>query len=344
MSSGIIQLVSIGAQDEYIMGTPEISFFNSTFKRHSNFSQSVEKQTIHGAVKSNSLSTVRFERSGDLLGYTFIAIDDMTKSIDIDDWTEIIESVELLIGGHVVDTQDSFFSENIAIDTLAQNVSRSSNGAHPGTSARSFFYPLRFFFCENPQSALPLVSLQNHDVEIRIRWKNTNPSYNFEIYSNYYYLDNEERAAFTSKPRDILIYQVQKNIPSMETTQELNFNHPVKYLASSNTSSSSALTSVSNRIKISINGVDLSPYKWCKTHFVDVPHYYHTNFVTSPDIFLFPFCITTSLLQPSGSLNFSRIENSKIQSETLPFTDDIYAVNYNILRVENGMAGLRYAN
>ena len=235
-------MVSIGAQDEYIMGTPEISFFNSTFKRHSNFSQSVEKQTIHGAVKSNSLSTVRFERSGDLLGYTFIAIDDMTKSIDIDDWTEIIESVELLIGGHVVDTQDSFFSENIAIDTLAQNVSRSSNGAHPGTSARSFFYPLRFFFCENPQSALPLVSLQNHDVEIRIRWKNTNPSYNFEIYSNYYYLDNEERAAFTSKPRDILIYQVQKNIPSMETTQELNFNHPVKYLASSNTSSSSALT------------------------------------------------------------------------------------------------------
>lgn len=344
MSSGIIQLVSIGAQDEYIMGTPEISFFNSTFKRHSNFSQSVEKQTIHGAVKSNSLSTVRFERSGDLLGYTFIAIDDMTKSIDVDDWTEIIESVELLIGGHVVDTQDSFFSENIAIDTLAQNVSRSSNGPHPGTSARSYFYPLRFFFCENPQSALPLVSLQNHDVEIRIRWKTINPSYNFEIYSNYYYLDNEERAAFTTKPRDILIYQVQKNIPSMETTQELNFNHPVKYLASSNTSASSALTSVSNRIKLSINGVDLSPYKWCKTHFVDVPHYYHTNFVTSPDIFLFPFCITTSLLQPSGSLNFSRIENSKIQSETLPFTDDIYAVNYNILRVENGMAGLRYAN
>ena len=46
MSSGIVQLIAIGAQDEHIMGEPEISFFTSTFKRHSNFSQSVEKQTI----------------------------------------------------------------------------------------------------------------------------------------------------------------------------------------------------------------------------------------------------------------------------------------------------------
>lgn len=344
MSSGIVQLVSIGAQDEHIMGKPEISFFNSTFKRHTNFSQSVEKQTIQGAVKSNSLSTIRFERSGDLLGYTFIAVDDGVQALDIDDWTEIIDSIELLIGGHVIDEQDSFFTENIAIDTFAQNVSKSSNGPHPGSSARSYFYPLRFFFSEHPQSSIPLVSLAYHDVEIRIHWKNINPLYNFEVYSNYYYLDNAERNSILTKPRDLLIYQVQKNIPSMELVQDINFNHPVKFLASSNTSSSSATTSASNRIKIGINGIDINNYKWCKTHFVDVPYYFHTNFVTSPDTFLFPFCITTSALQPTGTLNFSRVDNVKIYSERLSFTDDIYAVNYNILRIENGMAGLRYAN
>ena len=62
MSAGIVQLIAIGAQDEYITGEPEISFFSSTFKRHANFSQSVEKQTIHGAVNtvvinSNDLET-----------------------------------------------------------------------------------------------------------------------------------------------------------------------------------------------------------------------------------------------------------------------------------------------
>ena len=91
MSSGIVQLIAIGAQDEYIMGKPEISFFNSTFKRHSNFSQSVEKQTIQGAVKNNSMSSIKFPRSGDLLGYTYFTIDDNTKALDYQDWSELID-------------------------------------------------------------------------------------------------------------------------------------------------------------------------------------------------------------------------------------------------------------
>jgi hypothetical protein len=344
MSSGIIQLVAIGAQDEYITGNPEISFFNSSFKRHSNFSQSIEKQTIYGSVKNNSLSTVRVARGGDLLGYTYLTADDNTQCIDIEDWTEFIESVQLVIGGQVIDEQDSIFSETVAIDTFAQNVSKSSNGSHPGLSSRSYFYPLRFFFCENLQSALPLVALQYHDIELRIRWGSRAEEYNWNMYSNYYYIDNEERGNIASRKNDMLIFQVQKNIASNELVQELTFNHPVKYIASSNTSSESALTAVTNRIKFDINGVDMCEYRWAKTHFVDISHYYHTNFVTSPDIFLYPFCATSSLHQPTGSLNFSRITSAKIYSETLPIVNPIYAVNYNILRIENGMAGLLYAN
>ena len=164
MSSGIVQLIAIGAQDEHIMGEPEISFFSSTFKRHSNFSQSVEKQTIQGAVNGNSMSSVRFERSGDLLGYTYLTIDNRLKAIDIQRWDSLIDKIELLIGGQIIDTIDSVFTEHIAIDTFAQNVSKSSNGTHPGVSARSYFYPLRFSFCEGPQNAIPIVALQYHDV------------------------------------------------------------------------------------------------------------------------------------------------------------------------------------
>jgi len=87
MSSGIVQLVAIGAQDEFIMGNPEISFFSSTFKRHSNFSQSVEKQTIRGDVKNHSMSSVQIERSGDLLGYIYLTIDDTTQALDTSRWS-----------------------------------------------------------------------------------------------------------------------------------------------------------------------------------------------------------------------------------------------------------------
>jgi len=344
MSAGVVQLIAIGAQDMYITGNPEISFFSSTFKRHANFSQSIEKQTIHGAVKNNSMSSIQFERSGDLLGYAYFTIDDTTQALDTSNWGSIIDKVELLIGGSVVDTQDSTFTEKIAIDTFAQNVSRSAQGTHPGVSARSYFYPLRFFFCEGPQCALPLVALNYHNVELRIYWATTASNYNVECFANYYYLDNEERGNIASRKHDLLITQVQKNIPSNSIVQELTFNHPVKYLASSDTTTDGALTSPTNKIKLNINGLDVSNYRWGKPHFIDVMSYYHTNFVASPDFFLYPFCLSTSSLQPTGTLNFSRLSSAKIMSEGLPINDPIYAVNYNILRIENGMAGLLYAN
>ena len=344
MSAGVVQLIAIGAQDMYITGNPEISFFSSTFKRHANFSQSIEKQIIHGAVKNNSMSSIQFERSGDLLGYAYFTIDDTTQALDTSNWGSIIDKVELLIGGSVVDTQDSTFTEKIAIDTFAQNVSRSAQGTHPGVSARSYFYPLRFFFCEGPQCALPLVALNYHNVELRIYWATTASNYNVECFANYYYLDNEERGNIASRKHDLLITQVQKNIPSNSIVQELTFNHPVKYLASSDTTTDGALTSPTNKIKLNINGLDVSNYRWGKPHFIDVMSYYHTNFVASPDFFLYPFCLSTSSLQPTGTLNFSRLSSAKIMSEDLPINDPIYAVNYNILRIENGMAGLLYAN
>jgi len=131
MSSGIVQLIALGAQDEHIMGEPEISFFTSTFKRHSNFSQSIEKQTIQGSVNGNSMSSIRFDRTGDLLGYTYFTIDDGTQAVDLQDWGEVVNKVELLIGGQIIDVQDHNYTEKIAIDMNAQNVSKSSNGVHP---------------------------------------------------------------------------------------------------------------------------------------------------------------------------------------------------------------------
>tara|TARA_Y200000002_G_scaffold61128_1_gene46378 strand:- start:3506 stop:4540 length:1035 start_codon:yes stop_codon:yes gene_type:complete len=344
MSSGVVQLIAIGAQDEHIMGEPEISFFSSTFKRHSNFSQSVEKQTIQGAVKNNAMSSIKFERSGDLLGYTYLAIDNNVKALDVNRWDNLIDKVELLIGGQVIDTQDSAFTEKIAIDTFATNMSKSAMGTHPGISSNSYFYPFRFFFCEGAQCALPIVSLRYHDVELRIYWGSQASNYNFECYTNYYYLDNEERGNLVSRNHNLLITQVQKSIPSNELIQELTFNHPVKYLACSDTTTEGALTSATNKVKIEINGLDLCNFKFGKPHFMEIPNYYHTTFVTSPDFFLYCFCLSTSSLQPTGTLNFSRLDSAKIISQTMNINDPIYAVNYNILRIENGMAGLTYAN
>lgn len=346
MSGGITQLVAVGAQDVHLTGDPEVSYFKSSYSRHSNFSQVIGQQTIMGNVNKYGTSTVRFHRNGDLLSYVYFTIDCATQTVGHIDWTVLIDKVELLIGGQVIDEQDSIFTEKIAIDTLAQNSSKSSNGAHPGGvgGVTSFFYPLRFFFCENWQCTLPLVALQYHDVEIRIKWGECAEAYNWSCWANYIYLDTPERMTMVKNEHDLLIYQVQKNKPSGGLVQELSFNHPVKFISSSNTTPGSSLTALCNKIKLQFNGVDMADYKFAKPHFVDVPAYYHTNFVTSPDTFLFSFALNTASYQPSGSLNFSRLDSARIVSESQNILDPIYAVNYNILKIKSGMGGLMYAN
>jgi len=260
MSGGIAQLVAVGAQDVHLVGQPEVSFFRSTYKRHTNFSQTVERQVIQGNVSNNGMSTIRFERKGDLLNYVYlmpIAGDGLSANTFTTDWTDVISKVELLIGGQVIDEQDSTYSTLIAPTLSAFSSSKStSSSLYDGTSA-SKFYPLRFSFCENWQSALPLISLQYHDVELRITWGIEAASSKWEVYANYAYLDTQEREVFASQPQNMIMTQVQKAIASNSKIQELNFNHPVKYIAAGDATNVTMVSTAGNKLKLQINGTDV---------------------------------------------------------------------------------------
>jgi hypothetical protein len=294
------------------------------------------------------MSTIRFERKGDMLNYVYLMPikSDGTQSNVVPDWTTAISKVELLIGGQVIDEQDSVYSTLIAPTLSATSSSKSVAGDLYGGSTNERFYPLRFAFCENWQTALPLISLQYHDVELRITWGAAADTYKWEVYANYAYLDTQEREMFASKPQNMLITQVQKAISSGSKTQELNFNHPIKYIAASNVTAVNMCLDT-NKIKLQINGTDVSDFKFANPNYTTVPLYYHTshgNSAPGAKLFTYPFCLETGKLQPTGSLNFSRLDSARIVNDTLVNTDDIYGVNYNVLRIENGMGGLLYSN
>ena len=349
MSGGIAQLVAVGAQDVHLVGQPEVSFFRSTYKRHTNFSQTVERQVIQGNVSNGGMSTVRFERKGDMLNYVYLMPikSDGTQSNVVPDWTTAISKVELLVGGQVIDDQDSTYSTLIAPTLSAFSSSKSvSGGLYDGLTA-SKFYPLRFFFCENWQSALPLISLQYHDVELRITWGAQAAASKWEVYANYAYLDTQEREVFASKPHNMIVTQVQKAVASQMKIQELNFNHPIKYLASAKATALNILDA-ENKLKLQINGTDVSDFKFADPNYTTVPLYYHTTNSKKPatlnTLFFYPFCLDAGKLQPTGTLNFSRLDSARIINDKMDVQDDIYAVNYNVIRIENGMGGLLYSN
>ena len=348
MSGGIAQLVAVGAQDVHLVGQPEVSFFRSTYKRHTNFSQTVERQVIQGNVSNNGMSTVRFERKGDMLNYVYLVANTGTATVAVADWRTMISKVELLIGGQVIDEQDSTYSTLVAPTLSATSSSKSVAGDLYGGATNERFYPLRFAFCENWQTALPLISLQYHDVELRITWGTAaaDSSKKWDVYANYAYLDTEEREVFAGQPQNMLITQVQKAVSSGSKIQELNFNHPVKYLASAD-SSALAILNDNNKLKLQINGTDVSDFKFANPNYTSVPLYYHTshgNSTPGDKLFTYPFCLETGKLQPTGTLNFSRLDSARIVNDNQSVGKDIYAVNYNVLRIENGMGGLLYSN
>ena len=335
MSGGITQLIAIGAQDTHIVGNPEVSFFRSTYRRHTNFSQVVDRQTIQGNPSDGGISTIRIERKGDMLGYTYFTFKNgSSETIPVPG--NLFSNVELLFGGQLVDEQDDTFVRLIGSQLLVGSSGKVNN-------SRENFYPLHFFFCENWQSALPLIALQYHDVELRITW-NTVPAGNqVECFCNFVYLDTAERDQMAGQEFDMLVTQTQKVKKSGTYVQEMTFNHPVKFLASNTALVSSPSSST---LKLQLNGSDVSNPRTHDPHFSNAMIYHHCPYTVQAGSigFLYPFCLDTNKTQPSGTLNFSRIDTARFVSNEKFDQADIYAVNYNILHIQNGMGGLKYAN
>jgi len=225
MSGGIAQLVAIGAQDAHLVGQPEVSFFRSNYKRHTNFAQTVERQVVQGNPATGGMSTIRFERKGDMLGYVYVS----SRANATANLKDYVSKVELLIGGQVIDTQESEFMTDLAPVVMNQTYSKQAYDA-----TAHYHVPLRFSFCENAQSALPLIALQYHDVELRITWGSLTAT-DMEVYAQFIHLDTDERTSMSSTPQNMIVTQTQKAIASKSGTQELSFNHPMKYLVAKNT-------------------------------------------------------------------------------------------------------------
>jgi len=387
MSGGIVQLVATGAQDAWLTGKPEVSFFRSSYRRYTHYASSVERQVIQGAPIAGGISTIRLEKKGDLLNYIYMTARDGNGSlVPIVNWSNVIDKVELMIGGQVIDTQDITYSTEIEPVTGAQNTSQryliGNSGNHlSSNNSISGFYPLKFFFNKDWSVALPLVSLQFHDVELRITWSNNlaavtdfNAAANAVNYNklqyiawcNFTYLDQTERDYFANTPQDLLITQVQRTIVlGSQTMQELALAQPVKFLAFTSNAYhqtygtkgvNSALVK-DHMLKTQVNGVDVGEFRHLPA-FVDIPQYYNTPFGYLPNgadagtanVGIINYCLDTSKLQPTGTLNFSRLDTYRI---VVPPTITIgalikstylYAVGYNVLRIQNGLGSLLYAN
>jgi hypothetical protein len=274
-----MQLVAYGAQDVYLTGNPEVTFFQAKYKRHTNFAMENIEQTVNGTAANSGRVSVTVARNGDLVGDMYIELKSLTsntatsESVDDCNWVaeRAINNVELSIGGQRIDKHYQkwwrMYSE------LYLDESKKSNWGKMTTAAtgNTVYLPLVFFFNRNPGLYLPLIALQYHEVRIDIDLASDMETYltkSVKVWANYIYLDTEERRRFAQKGHEYLIEQVQHTgtdtVDTGATKQiRLSYNHPVKELAwcFSNTSATSSLwnfTTDTNNIVVDSNVTAIS--------------------------------------------------------------------------------------
>ena len=206
MGGGLMQLVAYGAQDIYLTGNPQITFFKVVYRRHTNFSCEAIEQTFNGTVAGGQTVNATISRNGDLVTHMYLEVtlpclndNNGNQAFYTDEvGNALVKEVELEIGGQRIDKHFSewlsIWSElNLTVSQKGQSIQNGYNamvGKNPFTEngnddalrnlARGdgndadtdntieLHVPLRFWFNRNPGLALPLIALQYHEVKVKI--------------------------------------------------------------------------------------------------------------------------------------------------------------------------------
>ena len=210
MGGGLMQLVAYGAQDIYLTGNPQITFFKVVYRRHTNFSMESIEQTFNGTADFGRKVVCTVSRNGDLIHRVYLQVTlpgVVAKGGDYFRWVNwvghaLVKNVEVEIGGQRIDkhygdwlhiwnelTQTASKQAGYAnmvgnVDRLFRPVGRVGGSGGAGTSSIRqagtadgempevvLYIPLQFWFCRNPGLALPLIALQYHEVKINLEFR-----------------------------------------------------------------------------------------------------------------------------------------------------------------------------
>ena len=287
---------------------------------------------------------------------------------------------------------------------------------------RKLYLPINFFFSKGSAgAALPLIALQYHEVRITIDLATSDEiartivsegsgedaavtsftvktgndevklASNPKLYSDFFYLDTDERRRFSQMSHEYLIEQLQftgaeqtNDLSSAsQFSMRLNFNHPTKAIYWTTEDTAAQATSINSfyngwrktepdtKLNV-VNGTNGQYHDNCPISSVQLqlngherfstrdgsyfhlcqPMQHHTRVPVDHWCGMYSFCLSPEEHQPSGALNFSRIDNASLKLHFKANSDDkagsrtvyVYAVNYNVLRILSGMGGLAFSN
>jgi hypothetical protein len=266
-------------------------------------------------------------------------------------------------------------------DKMIGNRNDVTTAADPLSAPGKLYVPLQFWFCNNYALAFPLIACQYHEVKVNITFASlsevsrstvavtANGALSADLYVDYVFLDNDERRKFATSAHEYLIEQLQ--YPSAEShgttsstfTRRLDgFNHPVKEIvfvlqrdaelvstdmnAQPSDFANATGGQTVDKAKLILNGNDRFSER-SGEYFNWVQPYFHHSRGPATGIYVYSFATEPEKHQPTGTCNFSRIDTAQLSITPLgtltAVQSHVYMVNYNVLRLVSGMAGLSFA-
>jgi hypothetical protein len=250
-------------------------------------------------------------------------------------------------------------------------------GTSVGPPGRVYYANLPFYFLGNPELSIPVTALGRQDVEVWVTFRNfseltavqlANPSLTATIITDYVYLSNPEINWFQNHRLDYVITQTQYETFDLAQGFQtaifpIDFKGPVKELFLVIQTNGALPYDYSGNnlqnIGMTFNGEDAILTACTNALYVGAiePFNQHVNFFSMPpgstvpgrQFYMYSFSTNPNSGDPSGQINMSRIRN--ILLELNIFNSSAYypakqfriiATSQNVLRVENGIAGLMF--
>lgn len=274
-----MQLVAFGAQDLYLTGSPQITYFKVVYRRYTNFAMESIEQTSNGAADFGRKMVCTVSRNGDLLHKVYLRVElpDVTvqesSSFRWLNWVGhiLLKSAEIDIGGSRIDkhygdwlhmwnelTQTA--GHQLGYANMVGNIPQLTNprttaaGEEKVVKGETLYIPLEFWFCRNPGLALPLIALQYHEVKLTLELAEKKDCYWAADYdsANDTYTYNAGRATFDSGLKSASLYADYVYLDTDERRRFAQMSH--EYLIEQLQFSGDESTSTTNtRLKLTFN-------------------------------------------------------------------------------------------
>ena len=294
--------------------------------------------------------------------------------------SSIIEYADLLIGGQTIErlTGDYIYMYNQIhnnMDDTLQTLYFLSG--HDNYIKQSYDWDynvlLPFYFFRHPSLSIPVCAITKQQVEVRVKFKELKditvkystlngaiedpPSdvsssiKKVSLVSDFYFVSDDEKNFLLTRPIEYVITQLQMSQFKLKAGESkksvmLNFKNPVKEMFFMAVSDDVYKYNPIKHVNMKFNNNTIIDADNLMLSY-EQPLKYYTG-TTSNNFGVYSFSLKPETYYPTGQVNMSRIAHNLIEIE-LDNPDSsfghkvyVYAVNYNVLRIDAGLSGLKF--